>query len=71
MSGVTKSFHITFEQELQIEEDKTQANSWLHPTARFTIKVADIETLAKLLSDEEKDRIVADYFKLIGVKEPT
>ena len=68
MNGVTKSFHITFEQEKRIEEDKTEANRWLNPTARFALKVSDVETLAEMLPEEDKNRIVADYFKLIGVK---
>lgn len=52
------------------EENRKQAEKMLNPTARFAVKIADIDMLASLVSDDDKTQIVADYFRIIGVKDP-
>lgn len=51
-------------------ENKLQAEKMLDPTARFGIKIADIDMLATLVAEDDKNQIVADYFRIIGVKDP-
>jgi len=67
---MTKTIEISDELYEHLQENVQEADKWLNPTSRFSVRLDSIEVLAIAMDEESRTKIVVDYLRMGGVKEP-